>query len=177
MLLATFVTADKSSSRRGAKLSPSETNNALTPLRGDTSSAPFGGTCLPAGRSVRGSDTPPACHSTPRTPQGEGLRVRHSHRGPIEGKALGSAPLEWKAWEIKRSARGRFFWLCLSLFGGAGQAGQGQERQGGVEGYAGVGGLGRTLGVVGLGIGGGVVVVIPAGGGRGPHGIQRQRHF
>ena len=30
-------------------------------------------TCLPAGRSVRGSDTPPACHSTPRTPQGEGL--------------------------------------------------------------------------------------------------------
>ena len=33
----------------------------------------YGGTCLPAGRSVRGSDTPPACHSTPRTPQGEGL--------------------------------------------------------------------------------------------------------
>ena len=31
-------------------------------------------TCLPAGRSVRGSDTPPACHSTPRTPQGESLR-------------------------------------------------------------------------------------------------------
>ena len=30
-------------------------------------------TCLPAGRSVRGSDTPPACHSTPRTLQGEGL--------------------------------------------------------------------------------------------------------
>ncbi len=89
MLLATFVTADKSSSRRGAKLSPSETNHALTPLRGDTSSAPFGGTCLPAGRSVRGSDTPPACHSTPRTPQGEGLRVRHSHREPLKGKANG----------------------------------------------------------------------------------------
>ena len=34
----------------------------------------YGATCLPAGRSVRGSDTPPACHSTPRTPQGEGLR-------------------------------------------------------------------------------------------------------
>ena len=33
----------------------------------------YRGTCLPAGRSVRGSDTPPACHSTPRTPQGEGL--------------------------------------------------------------------------------------------------------
>ena len=30
-------------------------------------------TCLPVGRSVRGSDTPPACHSIPRTPQGEGL--------------------------------------------------------------------------------------------------------
>ena len=34
----------------------------------------YGGTCLPAGRSVRGSDTPPACHSILRTPQGEGLR-------------------------------------------------------------------------------------------------------
>ena len=32
MLLATFVTADKSSSRRGAKLSPSETNTTLAPL-------------------------------------------------------------------------------------------------------------------------------------------------
>ena len=30
-------------------------------------------TCLPAGRSVHGSDRPPACHSTPRTHQGEGL--------------------------------------------------------------------------------------------------------
>ena len=30
----------------------------------------YGGTCLPAGRSVRGSDRPPACHSIPRTPQG-----------------------------------------------------------------------------------------------------------
>ena len=30
-------------------------------------------TCLPAGRSVRGSDTPPACHSIPRTLRGEGL--------------------------------------------------------------------------------------------------------
>ena len=106
MLLATFVTADKSSSRRGAKLSPSETRSrargreiapapaaagtgSFAPLRGDTSSAPFGGTCLPAGRSVRGSDTPPACHSTPRTPQGEGLRVRHSHREPLKGKADG----------------------------------------------------------------------------------------
>ena len=30
-------------------------------------------TCLAAGRSVRGSDRPPACHSIPRTPQGEGF--------------------------------------------------------------------------------------------------------
>ena len=109
----------------------------------------YGGTCLPAGRSVRGSDTPPACHSMPRTPQGESLRVRHSHRGPLKGKANGGVsfnaadpsrgkanggtpfntadPSRGKAWEIKRSARGRFFWFCLSLFGGAGQTGQGQE--------------------------------------------------
>ena len=144
------------------------------------------------------------CAATPHpppsgapSPQGEGLRVRHSHRGPLKGKANGGTPFNTathqggrltevchstprtsrgKAWEIKRSARGRFFWLCLSLFGGAGQARQGQERQGGVEGYAGVGGLGRTLGIVGLSIGG-RVVVIAAGGGRCPHGIQRQRHF
>ena len=38
----------------------------------------YGGTCLPAGRSVRGSDTPPVCHSTPRSPQGGDLGVRHS---------------------------------------------------------------------------------------------------
>ena len=44
-------------------------------------------TCLPAGRSVRGSDTPPACHSTPRTPRGEGFgRVAFS-TAPLEGKA------------------------------------------------------------------------------------------
>ena len=36
--------------RGGAKLSPSETNHALTPLRGDTSSAPFGGTFPSRGR-------------------------------------------------------------------------------------------------------------------------------
>ena len=39
----------------------------------DTSSVSFADTCLPAGRSVRGSDRPPACHSIPRTPQGEGF--------------------------------------------------------------------------------------------------------
>ena len=42
-------------------------------------------TCLPAGRSVRGFDTPPACHSIPRTHQGGRLGgVRHS-RGRLGG--------------------------------------------------------------------------------------------
>ena len=40
-------------------------------------------TCLPAGRSVRGSDTPPACHSTPRTPQGEGLGDKKKRPGAL----------------------------------------------------------------------------------------------
>ena len=137
----------RGASFNGAKPSRGRLTSAGTPHPSRLRRA----TCLSAGRSVRGSDRPPACHSTPRTASG-------------------------KAWEIKRSARGRFFWLCLSLFGGAGQARQGQERQGGVESYAEVGGLGRTLGIVGLSIGG-RVVVIAAGGGRGPHGIQRQRHF
>ena len=60
-------------SRRGAKLSPAETNTTLAPLRGDASSAPFGGTCLPAGRSA-------------------GL-TRHrrviQYREPIKGEGLG----------------------------------------------------------------------------------------
>ena len=53
------------------KTPPARRNEGFTPLRGYTSSAPYGGTCLPAGRSVRGSDRPPACHSTPRTPRGK----------------------------------------------------------------------------------------------------------
>ena len=60
-------------SRRGAKLSQSETNNAFTPLRGYTSSAPFGGTCLPAGRSAGLT----------------GHRRVIQHRGPIKGEGLG----------------------------------------------------------------------------------------
>ena len=59
----------------------------------------YGGTCLPAGRSVRGSDTPPAYHSTPRTPQGEGFG-RYAARGEgltlrrdeKKGAALRAAP-------------------------------------------------------------------------------------
>ena len=54
------------------KTPPARRDEDFTPLRGYTSSAPYGGTYLPAGRSVRGSDRPPACHSTPRPPQGEG---------------------------------------------------------------------------------------------------------
>ena len=43
----------------------------------------YGGTCLPAGRSVRGSDRPPACHSIPRTPQGEGLGDKKKRPGAL----------------------------------------------------------------------------------------------
>ena len=47
---------------------------------------------------------------------------------PLTAVRVGvGALVEGKAGEIKRSARGRFFWLCLSLFGGAGQPGQRQE--------------------------------------------------
>ena len=104
---------DKESARAGARNSPLRRLRAgrgrFTPLRGDTSSAPFGGTCLPAGRSVRGSDTPPACHSTPRTPQGEGLRVRHSHRGPLKGKANGGV-----SFNAANPSRGRLTEACHS---------------------------------------------------------------
>ena len=62
----------------------------FTPLRGYTLSAPCGGTCLPAGRSVRGSDRPPACHSTPRTPGG---RLRGAcPQGEGWGKFWGCCP-------------------------------------------------------------------------------------
>ena len=55
----------------------------------------YGGTCLPVGRSVRGSDRPPACHSIPRTPQGEGLRGASFNgakpsRGRLWGMAVGA---------------------------------------------------------------------------------------
>ena len=49
----------------------------------DPSSVSFAGICLPAGRSVRGSDTPPACHSTPRAPQGEGLGDKKKRPGAL----------------------------------------------------------------------------------------------
>ena len=44
---------------------PTGGTGSFTPLCGYTSSVSFADTCLPAGRSVRGSDRPPACHSTP----------------------------------------------------------------------------------------------------------------
>ena len=40
-------------------------------------------TCLSAGRSVRGSDRPPACHSIPRTHQGEGLGDKKKRPGAL----------------------------------------------------------------------------------------------
>ena len=55
------------------KTPPARRDEGFTPLRGYTSSAPYGGACLPAGRSVRGSDRPPACQT----------------RGPPRGKANG----------------------------------------------------------------------------------------
>ena len=58
--------------------------------RGTPHPPPCGGTCLPAGRSVRGSDTPPACHSTPRTHQGGRLwEVRHLATRTHQGEGLG----------------------------------------------------------------------------------------
>ena len=69
----TIPGGDKYYACAGGEIAPAAGTRGFTPLRGDTSSAPFGGTCLPAGRSVRGSDRPPACHSTPRTLRGEGL--------------------------------------------------------------------------------------------------------
>ena len=65
---------DKESARAGARnYPPSETNTTLAPLRGDTSSAPFGGTCLPAGRSAGLT----------------GHRPVIQRRGPLKGKADG----------------------------------------------------------------------------------------
>ena len=59
-------------------------------------------TCLPAGRSVRGSDTPTVCHSTPRTPQGEGLGVRRQER-KISAVAEASGRVSLRAGERTRS--------------------------------------------------------------------------
>ena len=69
----TIPGGDKYYACAGGEIAPAAGTRGFTPLRGDTSSVSFADTCLPAGRSVRGSDTPPAYHSTPRTPQGEGF--------------------------------------------------------------------------------------------------------
>ncbi len=84
---------DKESARAGARNYPSRRQImrlrrcAATPHPSRLRRA----TCLPAGRSVRGSDTPPACHSTPRTPQGEGLRAYHSTARSHQGEGLAPA--------------------------------------------------------------------------------------
>ena len=95
-------------SRRGAKLSPSETKKrsrlgAATPHPSRLRRA----TCLPAGRSVRGSDTPPACHSTLRTPQEEGLRgASFSTTDPSRGRLEGQREMVWP-WPFFRAASSR----------------------------------------------------------------------
>ena len=60
------------------------------------------------------------CAATPHpppsgapSPQGEGLRVRHSHREPLKGKAFGvrhSAPrtLKGKAWHLRAGVQRKF---------------------------------------------------------------------
>ena len=80
---------------------------SFTPLRGDTSSASCGGTCLPVGRSVRGADRPPACLSTPRTPQEEGLRgASFSTANPQGGRLEGQREMVWP-WPFFRAASSR----------------------------------------------------------------------
>ena len=81
----------------------------------------YGGICLPAGRSVRGSDTPPACHSTPRTPPGGRLEGRGiQRRGPLKGKALEKK--EEKGPPERRSfLRYRFTWRPWRLHGRRGR--------------------------------------------------------
>ena len=101
-------------------MGPSETNTTLTPLRGDTSSAPFGGTFPSRGR-LESAPLPP------RTPQGEGLRVRHSHRGPIKGKANGGV-----SFNAADPSRGRLTEACHSTprtpRGKAGGCGRGKKK-------------------------------------------------
>ena len=99
----TIPGGDKYYACAGGEIAPAAGTRGFTPLRGDTSSVSFADTCLPAGRSAGLT----------------GHRPVIQRRGPPRGKAF--------------FARGRFFWLCLSLFvclslfGGAGQAGQRQE--------------------------------------------------
>ena len=79
-------------------------------------------TCLPAGRSVRGSDRPPACHSTPRTPQGEGLRgASFSTADPSRGKALGDKKKRPGALLLALFIS---FWQCRSGPSGTGATGR-----------------------------------------------------
>ena len=80
--------------RPGAKLSPSETNNArLRRCGGDASSATASPCHLSPCGSVRGSDTPPACHSTPRPIKGNawGCGGRSEKRLPWLRQAAASA--------------------------------------------------------------------------------------
>ena len=64
------------------------------------------------------------------------------------------------AGEKKKALSGFLFLLSVTLFSGPCHAGDGQHCRHGVDTDAGVEGLGRTLGGIGLGVGGGVVVVV-----------------
>ena len=71
-----------------ASLTPSpQGEGSFTPLRGDTSSAPCGApVSLRVGRFADLTRHRPVIQ----------------HRGPLKGKAIGGAPLEGKAWEVRR---------------------------------------------------------------------------
>ena len=69
---------DKESARAGARNSPLRRGRGTR----DTSSAPLRGHLSPCG-SVRGFDTPPACHSIPRTIKGEGLGDKKKRPGAL----------------------------------------------------------------------------------------------
>ena len=62
---------------------PTGGTGSFTLLRGDTSSVTASPCRLSPCGSVRGSDRPPACHSIPRTPQGEGLGDKKKRPGAL----------------------------------------------------------------------------------------------
>ena len=79
-------------------------------------------TCLPAGRSVRGSDTPPACHSILRTPsRGRLTGVRHSTPRTHQGEGLGDKKKRPGALLLALFIS---FWQCRSGRSGTGATGR-----------------------------------------------------
>ena len=89
MLLATFVTADKSSSRRGAKLSPSETKETLAPGREIARCGGDGGLYAAARLHLirHGFAVPPVSLRVGRFADLTRHRRVIQHREPLKGKA------------------------------------------------------------------------------------------